>query len=107
MLIQATFKRHTVDIDTRRTVVVMARVRKPQEVAEVNHETFILNALKDKLGWPRRDQAPESIKVAAKEMAAFLVSRDKADWDIVLKAIQREAEKLAAQQALDVGVGEV
>lgn len=77
MLIQAPFKRHTVDIDTRRTVVVLARARKPFEVAEVNHEQFIRNTLKDKLGWPRRDPAPESIKVAAKEMAAHLVQRDK------------------------------
>lgn len=105
MLIQAPFKRHTVDIDTRRTVVVLARARKPFEVAEVNHETFIRNALKDKMGWPRRDPGPESIKVAAKEMAAFLVARDKAAADA--KAIQREAEKLAAQQAIEDGVGEV
>ena len=105
MLIQAPFKRHTVDIDTRRTVVVMARVRKPFEVAGEGHEAFITNVLKDKLGWPKRDPAPESIKVAAKEMAAFLVARDKAAADA--KAILREAEKLAAQQAIEDGVSEV
>ena len=106
MLIQAPFKRSTVDIDTRRTVVVMARSRKPQEVAEVNHETFIRNALKDKLGWPRRDPAPESIKVAAREMAAFLVARDK---DIADKkhAAKVEAEAKKAAEALEAGISEV
>ena len=37
-------KRTTVDIDTRRHVIVAAQARKPKEVAEVNHETFIRNA---------------------------------------------------------------
>jgi hypothetical protein len=98
MLIQAPFKRNTVDIDTRRTVVVLARSRKPQEVAEVNHETFIRNALKDKLGWPRRDPAPESIKVAAKEMAAFLVARDKAAADAKAKERDEDAARIAAME---------
>ena len=70
-------KRNTVDVDTRRAVIVIARSRKPKEVAEVNHETFIRNSLKDRMGWPRRDPAPEAIKAAAREMAAFLVARDK------------------------------
>jgi hypothetical protein len=73
---QAQAKRTVVDIDTRRTVLVQARGRKPREVAAVNHETFIRNALKDRLGWLRREPAPEAIKSAAKEMASFLVKRD-------------------------------
>lgn len=104
MLIQAPFKRTTVDIDTRRTIVVLARVRKPHEVAEINHETFIRNALKDKLGWPRREQAPESIKVAAKEMAAHLVARDKAVADAKAKARNEQAacDALVAQEMAEV-----
>jgi hypothetical protein len=89
MLKQAQTKRTVVDIDTRRVVSMAARGRKPREVAEMGHEQFIRNALKDRLGWPRRDPAPESIKAAAKEMAAFLVKRD-------LIAL---AEKAAAEQA--------
>ena len=98
-VITAPFKRTTVDIDTRRVVVMVARGRKPQEVAEVNHETFIRNALKDKLGWPRRDPAPESIKVAAKEMASFLVQRDKDVADAKAKLRDEQAaNKVAAEQ---------
>jgi hypothetical protein len=73
---QQTIKRTTVDIDTRRTVAVLARSRKPQDVAREGHESFIRNALKDRMGWPKREHAPESIKQAAKEMAAYLVKRD-------------------------------
>ena len=75
--ITAPIRRNIVDVDTRRSVVMLARVRKPKEVAEVNHEQFIRNALKDKLGWPRREPAPESIKAAAREIAAALKARDK------------------------------
>ena len=64
----------------------------------MNHETFIRNALKDKLGWPRRDPAPESIKVAAKEMAAFLVARDKAAADAKAKERDEDAARIAAME---------
>lgn len=87
-------QRTKVDIDTRRTVVVMANARKPKEVAEVNHETFIRNTLKDKMGWPRREPAPEAIKVAAREMAAFLVARDKKAFD------ERAARDAAVAQGM-------
>lgn len=92
---QAQVKRTVVDVDTRRAVVVLARSRKPGEVADVNHETFIRNALKDRMGWPRRDPAPDTIKTAAKEMAAFLVKRD-ADIAAAKKAA---ADKAAAEKA--------
>jgi hypothetical protein len=95
MLKQAV-KRTTVDIDTRRSIVVIARARKPQEVAEVTHEQFIRNALKDKMGWPRREPAPESIKVAAREMAAFLVARDKEVAAAKAKVRDEQAAKDAA-----------
>jgi len=92
----APVRRNTVDIDTRRNIVVIARARKPKEVAEVNHETFIRNALKDKMGWPRREPAPEAIKVAAREMAARLVARDKEIAAAKAKARDEQAAKDAA-----------
>jgi len=94
MQTQTTQKRTNVDIDTRRAVFVIARARKPEAVAEVNHETFIRNALKDRMGWPRREQAPESIKVAAKQMAATLVARDAE----IKKAKEAQAAQLAASE---------
>ena len=92
----APIRRNTVDIDTRRAVIVIARSRKPKDVAEMNHETFIRNALKDKMGWPRREPAPESIKAAAREMAAFLVARDKEVAAAQAKARDEQAAKDAA-----------
>jgi hypothetical protein len=89
-------RRTTVDIDTRRNIVVIARSRKPKEVAEVSHEQFIRNALKDKMGWPRREPAPESIKAAAREMASFLVARDKEIAAAQAKARDEQAAKDAA-----------
>lgn len=97
---QAPTKRNTVCIDTRRSVNMLAMARKPQEVAKEGHEQFIRNALKDKLGWPRREPAPESIKAAAREMAAKLVARDKAAADARAKAREEQAAKDAAALAL-------
>ena len=100
MFKQATpVKRATVDIDTRRTVIMVAKVRKPKEVAEVSHEQFIRNALKDKLGWPRREPAPDTIKAAAKEMASFLIKRDKEVADAKAKLAAESAEKAAKEAA--------
>lgn len=65
-------KRTNVDADTRRNVFMAAKSRKPQDVAKVPHEQFIRNMLKDKMGWNRKDPAPESIKAAAKDMATRL-----------------------------------
>ena len=95
----APIRRNTVDIDTRRAVIVIARSRKPKDVAEMNHETFIRNALKDKMGWPRRDPAPEAIKAAAREMAAFLVARDKEVAAAKAKLAAEAAEKAAKEAA--------
>jgi hypothetical protein len=69
-------KRSTVDVDTRRLVFGIAANRKPADVNRVNHETFIRQELKSKMGWPQRENAPESIKQAARDMAAALVRRD-------------------------------
>ena len=76
MLKQAPQKRTTVTIDDRRAVLVIAAARKPRDVVEVPHEAFIRNALKDRLGWPRREPASQQLKDAAKHLAANLVKRD-------------------------------
>jgi hypothetical protein len=70
-----TIQRTTVNIDDRRIVFVAAKARKPRDVAVIPHETFIRNALKDRMGWPRSEVAPESIKQAAKHMAAALTPK--------------------------------
>jgi hypothetical protein len=92
-------KRNTVDVDTRRAVIVIARNRKPKEVAEVNHETFIRNLLKDKMGWPRREPAPETIKAAARELAMFLKHRD-------MEVAAAKAKQLDDQAAKDAAVAQ-
>ena len=76
MLKQAT-RRTTLQVEDRRSVLLAARVRQPKDVAKEGHEQFIRNALKDRLGWPRREPASEQLKTAAREMAAALVARDK------------------------------
>jgi hypothetical protein len=97
--VQATIKRTTVCIDTRRTVNMLASARKPQDVAKEGHEQFIRNLLKDKMGWPRREPAPESIKAAAREMAARLVQRDKDLAEAKRKAKEEQAAREAAANA--------
>lgn len=74
---QAVAKRSVVQVEDRRAVLLVAKVRPLRDVAQVPHEQFIRNALKDKMGWPRREPASDSIKVAARELAAQLVERDK------------------------------
>ena len=76
MFKQAAAKRSNVTVDDRRAVIVIAQARKPKEVAEVNHEQFIRNALKDRLNWPRREPAPQAVLDAAKQMGAVLKQRD-------------------------------
>ena len=95
MLKQAV-KRTTVCIDTRRTVNMLAMSRKPGDVAKEGHEQFIRNALKDRLGWPRREPAPEAIKVAARDMAARLTARDKELALAKAKARDEQAARDAA-----------
>jgi hypothetical protein len=94
---QAQSKRTVVDVDTRRAVAMVARARKPRDVATVNHETFIRNTLKDRMGWPRREPAPEAIKAVAKEMAAMLVKRDK---EVAAKNAAEKAAKEAAEATM-------
>lgn len=80
---QTTNKRTNVNVDDRRKVIVMARGRKPADIAKVKHEDFIRQELKKALGWGPKDSAPDSIKQTAKEMA---------------QVIMREAKEAAAKQ---------
>lgn len=97
-MLKTVTKRTTVCIDTRRTVNMLAMARKPADVAKEGHEQFIRNLLKDKLGWPRREPAPESIKAAAREMAARFVARDKKIAD------EKAAREAAVAQGIDDNV---
>ena len=96
MLKQAPQKRTVVTVDDRRAVLVIASARKPKDVAEVPHEAFIRNALKDRLGWPRREPAPQQLKESAKHLAEGLVKRDRERWAAEAKA---EREKVEAKEA--------
>lgn len=89
-------KRTVVDIDTRRTVVMLARSRKPHEVAKEGHEKFVRNTLKDRMGWPRHEPSPEVIKQVAKEIAATLEARDKALAEQKAAAAKKAAEAVPA-----------
>ena len=81
---QTAQKRENVTVDDRRAVIVQARGRKPADVAVVPNEAFIRNALKDRMGWPRREPAPKVVLDAAKHMAL---------------ALKTEADAKAAEQA--------
>lgn len=100
---QVVIKRNTVCIDTRRAVNMLAMARKPHDVSKEGHEQFIRNSLKDRLGWPRREPAPEMIKAAAREMAARLVARDKevAAAAAKLRDVQAMKDSAVAQGIAD------
>jgi len=72
MLKATPVQRSNVTVDDRRAVFVAARTRKPRDIAAVPNEVFIRNMLKDRLGWPRREPAPESVKAVTREMVAAL-----------------------------------
>jgi hypothetical protein len=69
---QTTTKRTTVNVDDRRAVLMATKFRKPRDVAAVPHEQFIRQFLKAKMGYAKADQAPQSIKDCAKQMANSL-----------------------------------
>lgn len=95
MLKQAA-RRSTLQVEDRRMVLLAAQARKPQDVAKESHEQFIRNALKDRMGWPRREPASDQLKAAAREMAAQLVARDKARGEAMAKAAEEQAARDAA-----------
>jgi len=90
---QTATKRTTVDVDTRRSIIVLARGRKPNDVAKLPHEAFIRRLLKERMGWGMKENAPDSIKAAAKQMAAAIIAEEKA------KAEKAAAIKAATEQA--------
>lgn len=71
-----TTQRSNVTVDDRRALFVIASHRPAKEVAKEPHEQFIRNALKDRLGWPRREPAPQAVLDAARQMGAQLKQRD-------------------------------
>jgi hypothetical protein len=84
---QTVTKRTTVDVDTRRSIIVLARGRKPNDVAKMPHEAFIRRLLKQRMGWGMKENAPESIKLAAKQMAAAIIAEEKARRELAEKAV--------------------
>lgn len=97
-------KRTNVTIDDRRAVIVAGRSRKPADIAAVPHEQFARNMLKDRMGWPHRDPAPESVKAAAKELAATLSGMFKKQLDNAESQAAAAIEK--AQNAATAAQGE-
>ncbi len=71
-MLKITVKREKVTVDDRRAVIVLARGRKPADIAKVPQEAFIRQQLKARLGIAKDEPATESIKEAAKQMAAAL-----------------------------------
>lgn len=67
--------RTNVTVDDRRAVLVLAKNRKDSDILRVPQEAFIRNALKDRMGWPRREPAPEAVKLAAREMAKAIAPK--------------------------------
>ena len=83
MFKQAAQKRSNVTVDDRRAVMPLARAFKP--TLKMTREQFIRNELKSRLNWPARDPAPESVKIATKQIAAFLSAEEKAKRDAAAK----------------------
>ena len=69
---QTTTQRTTVNVDDRRAVLMATKFRKPRDVAAVPHEQFIRQFLKARMGFDRKDPAPQSVKDVAKQMSAVL-----------------------------------
>jgi hypothetical protein len=95
-------KRSNVTVDDRRAVFVAGRARKASDIVAQPHEAFARNMLKSRLGWPNRDPAPESVKVAAKELGAALSAAFKKQLDEA--AAKTEANKVLekAKARLDI-----
>ncbi len=74
--------------DTRRAVFMIAKGRRKDGVLKEKHEDFIRRELKARMGWPKNDPAPESIKAVAREIAAVLKRME-----------QEEADAAAAKKA--------
>jgi hypothetical protein len=89
-MLKITNTRTNVTIDDRRAVIVIARNRKAKDITNVSQEVFIRRALKERLGVAFNQPAPDSIKVAAREMA-FALDHALLQAEIKAKATQAEA----------------
>ena len=72
MLKLAPTQRTVVTVDDRRAVFIAAKSRTQRDILAVPNEVFIRNMLKDRMGWARREPAPQSIKDVTREMVATL-----------------------------------
>ena len=66
-------KRVTVNIDDRRTIFMVTKGRSLSDQAKVPNEAFIRRELKARMGWLKDEPAPDTIKQAAKDMAASIL----------------------------------
>ena len=82
-------KRVTVNIDDRRTIFMVTKGRSLSDQAKVPNEAFIRRELKARMGWDKDEPAPDTIKQAAKDMAASILSLAKE------AAAAAEAKKVA------------
>ena len=76
----ASAQRSTVTVDDRRAVFMATKARPQRDIMSVPNEVFIRNMLKDRMGWPHREPAPESIKAVTREMVASFKAAGDAAW---------------------------
>lgn len=81
-------KRTNVTVDDRRAVLMLAKSRKDRDVTDVPHEAFLVNALKERMGFASKDEPTESMLAAAKQLAAILPQPVK----VVVINVQEKAE---------------
>lgn len=93
--------RTNVTIDDRRAVIVLARGRSNADIVRVPQEDFIRRSLKARLGIAFDQPSPDSLKSAAKELAASLAAdKARAEAQEAAKAEAQEAARKAAMGAL-------
>lgn len=96
MLKLAPTQRTVVTVDDRRAVFIAAKSRKDRDILAVPNEVFIRNMLKDRMGWARREPAPQSIKDVTREMVATLKVAAQAAAAQKMQAKLAAAEKAAS-----------
>ncbi len=92
-------RRETVTVEDRRAVLMTAKGRKPQDMAKMDNETFIRRALKERMGVPHAQPAPESVKKAASELAGVLSRQALVALATKVAAEQKARAKAAAMAA--------
>lgn len=84
-------RRTTVTVEDSRAVMLLAKARKPKDIAVVKQEDFIRRELKSRLGWPQAEPASQALKDAARKIADNLKQQAK-------EAEAAKAAKLVAEQ---------